>query len=143
MTGDVLVKCLRHRWQHTVMADRDWWQCTACGAPRDPVRSRRGRTARSRGNRRELELARSLGGVKVGHHGGPEDVRVGMFNVQSKVRAAFPGWMWDELAKLPRADGRIPLLVVTDAPGPGRKRRAIAIVTLDDWRDLHQGEVDT
>jgi hypothetical protein len=30
---------------------------------------------------------------------------------------------------------------VTDTPGPGKKRRAVVILDLDDWRDLH-GEAD-
>ena len=113
-----------------------------CGRVRDEARAKAGRSARKRGNARELELARELGGVKVGMYGGPEDVRAGMFNVQSKVRAgaAFPGWQWDELAKLPRSGGRVPVLIVTDAPGHGIRRRAVVVVTLDDWRGLHGEE---
>jgi hypothetical protein len=30
-------------------------------------------------------------------------------------------------------------LVVTDAPGPGHRRRAMVILDLDDWADLHAG----
>ncbi len=115
--------------------------CGVCAAVKDEAKSRKGRNARSRGNRRELELAKSLGGTKVGHHGGPEDVRASMFVIQSKVRKAFPGWMTTELAKLPRTDGRVPVLIVTGPAGldphDRRKRLAIAVVTLDDWRDLH------
>ena len=52
--------------------------------------------------------------------------------------------MTTELAKLPRTDGRVPLLIVTSPPGldphDRRKRLAIAVVTLDDWRDLHGGQ---
>jgi hypothetical protein len=114
-------------------------QCGRCLKVIPAALSKRGRNARLRGNVRELELAHTLGGEKVGHHGGPEDVRIGLFNVQSKVRAgvAFPGWQWDELAKLPRTGGRVPALIVTDSPGPGTRRRAIVVVTLDDWRSLH------
>jgi hypothetical protein len=110
-----------------------------CGAIKDEARSRRGRTARARGNRRELELAKALGGVKVGHHGGPEDVRAGLLNVQSKVRAgsAFPSWMARELDKLPRTGGRLPALIVTDVPGRGIRRRALVVMDLDDFRELH------
>ena len=128
----------RHRW---VRYPDGSVGCGVCAAVKDEAKSLRGKTARNRGNRRELEIAKSLGGTKVGHYGGPEDVRVGMFNVQSKVRKAFPSWMTTELAKLPRTDGRIPLLIVTSPPGldphDRRKRLAIAVVTLDDWRDLH------
>lgn len=139
----------RHRWFMPPIIGPDAARygpgpvCLSCGARRDEARSRRGRTARQRGNRRELELARKLGGTKVGHHGGPEDVRAGMFVVQSKVRGNFPTWMTTELAKLPRTDGRIPLLIVTAPPGldpaDRRRRLAIAIVSLEDWIDLHGG----
>jgi hypothetical protein len=118
--------------------------CAICEKPRDEVKSKRGRSARSRGNRRELELARALGVDKTGHFGGPDDMRGkdGMFVYQSKVRAAFPTWMTAELAKLPRTGDRVPVLIVTGPPGldpsDRRKRIAIAVVTLDDWRDLHQ-----
>jgi hypothetical protein len=117
-------------------------QCARCHRVIPAALSKRGRNARIRGNARELEIAKELGGVKTGHHGGPDDVRVGMFTAQSKVRSgsAFPGWQWDELAKLPRTGGRTPVLFVTDAPGPGIRRRALAIVTLDDWRALHGEE---
>lgn len=112
----------------------------ACGVHQDAVKTRAGRSARNRGNRRELELAKTLGGTKVGQYGGPEDVRVGLFVIQSKVRRNFPTWMTAELAKLPRTDGRIPLLVVTDSPGPGQRRKSIVVLSLEDWRDLHGEE---
>jgi hypothetical protein len=35
--------------------------------------------------------------------------------------------------------GQTPLLVVTDAPGPGHRRRAMVILDIDDWADLHAG----
>jgi hypothetical protein len=125
----------RHRWVKTDWAE--WEECASCRALRDPAKSRKGRSSRNRGNRRELEIAKSLGGVKVGHHGGPEDVRAGMLNVQSKVRKAFPNWQWDELAKLPRTGGRLPALIVTDSPGSGIKRRCIVVMCLDDFVELH------
>jgi hypothetical protein len=139
----------RHRWAWCVWTSEDpnsgpGVRCERCGQWQDPAKSRRGLNARKRGNRRELELARKLGAEKVGHFGGPDDVRGGMFTYQSKVRAAFPTWMTAELAKLPRTGDRIPVLVVTSPPGldpsDRRKRLAIAVVTLDDWRDLHGEE---
>lgn len=137
------VRHRRHDYQVWV-EETDEWECRLCGARVPVQRIRRGRNARKRGNRRELELARSLGGVKVGHHGGPEDVRAGLFNVQSKVRKAFPTWMTTELAKLPRTDGRVPILVVTSPPGldplDRRRRMSIVVLALEDWRDLHGEE---
>ena len=99
--------------------------------------AKKGRSARSRGNRRELEIARELGGEKVGMYQGPEDVRTPLLNVQSKVRKAFPHWMTVELDKLPRSGGRLPALVVTDAPGSGRERQSIVVMYLSDFSDLH------
>lgn len=130
-------KCRRHVWVLDPVADIT--RCARCPAVRDEARSKAGRRARQRGNRYELQVARSAGGVKVGHHGGPEDVLVGMFVVQTKYFAPgrFPGWMADELAKLPRTLGRVPLLIVGEAAGRGRKGRALAIVDLADWIGLH------
>jgi hypothetical protein len=138
------VKRHRHDYRWLPGDDGVAYEVCRCGAIKDPVKSRAGRSARNRGNRRELELAKALGGTKVGQYGGPDDVRAGMFVVQSKVRAAFPSWMTTELDKLPRTDGRIPLLIVTGpaglVPGDRRKRPAIAVVHLADWVDLHGEE---
>lgn len=115
------------------------WVCGRCSTVMTPETIRRGKSARRRGIDYERELAWKLGGTKVGHFGGAADVIVNeMFVVQSKVGLRFPGWMQDELNKLPRTGGRIPLLVVADA-GSGHKRRAVVVLGLDDWRDLHVG----
>jgi hypothetical protein len=111
--------------------------CARCGVQQDPVKSKRGRSARRRGNNRELELAVLMGGEKVGHHGGPDDVRLPLINVQSKVRKAFPYWMTTELAKLPRTGDRVPALIVTDSPGRGIRRRTIIVLELSDFQNLH------
>jgi hypothetical protein len=114
-------------------------RCARCGRLRDVAISRRSRNNGRRGRRYELTVARSLGGVKVGHHGGRADVLTDMFVVQTKRFAAgrFPGWMSDELARLPRTGGRVPLLIVGEATGGHGKGRALAIVELEDWRSLH------
>jgi hypothetical protein len=115
------------------------WACARCGVVRDDTRSRRGKSARRRGNDYERDVAAALGGVKVGMYGGPVDVQTPLLNVQVKVRGAFPSWMTDELAKLPRTGGRVPTLVVADTPGQGRRRRALVVMSLDDFRELHGG----
>jgi hypothetical protein len=138
----------RHRWVRIRFVfeqpDAVPQHACRCGAIQDAAATRKGRSSRNRGNRRELEVARALGGEKVGQFGGPEDVRAGMFVIQSKVRAAFPTWMTAELDKLPRTGGRIPVLVVTGpaglVPGDRRRRPAIAVVHLSDWADLHGDE---
>lgn len=153
-------KCYRHKWlgvtrvpaHLTVASNHDCFLmmcdgyaegvvirlCSVCGKPYDPIVSKRGKSARNRGNAYERELALRLGGKRVGQYGGPDDVTVNdLFTIQSKVRKAFPSWMSDELAKLPRTGGRVPLLVVADAPGAGHRRRALVVVGLEDWIELH------
>jgi hypothetical protein len=112
-------------------------RCEGCGVQQDPVKSKRGKSARRRGNNRELELAVLMGGEKVGHHGGPDDVRLPLINAQSKVTKQFPYWMTTELAKLPRTGDRVPALIVTDSPGRGKARRTIIVLELSDFQNLH------
>lgn len=137
-------RCRRHQWEPTDRqtyspegAPRTLWACVRCEVVRDETRSRRGKSARRRGVDYERDVASVLGGSKVGHHGGPVDVQTPLLNVQVKVRGAFPSWMTDELDKLPRTGGRVPALVVADTPGAGRRRRAVVVMSLEDFRDLH------
>ncbi len=109
----------------------------------DPVRSRRGRTNRSRGNALEREWCRRLGFRRVGHYGGPEDgiALNGLFVGQAKSlsSARFPSWLCTELAKLPRSEGRIPVLGLLEAPGTARDHRPRRLVVMDesDFIALH------
>ena len=106
----------------------------------DPARSRRGRSNRRRGNDFERSLAAELAGRRIGQYGGPSDVLTPLFAVQCKVGGSFSERYWRWLSAIPRSGGRIPVLIVGDAPGPGYRRRALVIMELGDWRDLH-GEV--
>ena len=130
-------RCRRHRWMDGLLGDK----CSLCGAVRDPVASRRGRTSLRAGKDAERAIAKAYpDGRRTGQYGGPDDVLIGdLFVVQSKAGARFPGWMWDELAKLPRAGGRIPTLIVSDRPGPGRPTRRIVVRMMADDLDLHGG----
>ena len=133
--GSVGRRCRRHSW-------RDDGTCRkGCGAVRDPAASRRGRTSLRAGKDAERAIAKAYpDGKRVGQFGGPDDVVVGdLFVVQSKAGVRFPGWMWDELAKLPRTGGRIPTLIVSDRPGPGRPTRRIVVRMMADDLDLHGG----
>lgn len=94
-------KCRRHKWAVTVHWDdrlgnvADGTQhCLVCQVLRDPVRSRRGKTARNYGNRAELKVARTYGGTKVGHHGGPVDVRGRDFATQVRTKRRRPPTEW-------------------------------------------------
>ena len=61
-----------------------------------PVRSRRGRSNRRRGNDWERSLASELGGRRVGQYGEPADVLTPLLAVQAKVGASFSEryWRW-------------------------------------------------
>lgn len=111
--------------------------CGRCGREITAEASRRGRTSRRRGNDIERSVARQLGLERVGQYGGPDDVRGEMFVVQVKSGAAFPERFWRWLTALPTNAGQTPLLVITDAPGPGHKRRAIVVLDIDAWIALH------
>jgi hypothetical protein len=108
----------------------------------DPERSRRGRSNRRRGNDFERTLAAEFAGRRVGHFGGPSDVLTPMFAVQAKVGGCFSERYWRWLSAMPRSGGRVPILVVGDAPAPGFRRRAVVVMDLADFRDLH-GELAT
>lgn len=118
--------------------------CLRCGSRRDPVASRRGRNNRSRGLAIQREIARSLGLLNL-QGNGPTDARTeeiygnAAFVCQVKSGARFPGWMATELAKLPTTGGRIPILAIAETPGPGHRRRAVIVVEIGDWIDLHGG----
>ena len=113
--------------------------CDLCGLFQEDyeVRQKRGRTSLRAGKDGERAIARAYGGERVGQYGGASDVVVGeLFSVQSKV-----GWFSErfylELQKLPRTGGRIPTLIVSDRPGPGRRTRRLVIRTIEDDVALH------
>lgn len=117
--------------------EREW--CDLCGITRADyeARQRRGRTSLRAGKDGERAIAKAYGGTRVGQYGGASDVEVGeLFSVQSKV-GWFSNRFWDELAKLPRTGGRIPTLIVSDRPGPGRRTRRLVIRTFEDDVALH------
>ena len=62
----------------------------------DPVRSRRGRSNRRRGNDWERSLASELGGRRVGQYGEPADVLTPLLAIQAKVGGSFSEryWRW-------------------------------------------------
>lgn len=119
-------------------------QCS-CGHVRDDAASRRGRLNRQRGNAQERDWCHRLAMKRVGHYGGPEDgiATNGMFVGQAKSFATgrFPTWMANELAKLPRSEGRIPILGILETPGPARDHRPRRLVVMDeaDFIALHVG----
>jgi hypothetical protein len=97
------------------------------------ARSRRGRTARQRGNAFEREVAKRLNGQRVGQFGGKTDVAADWIAIQCKVGGAYSerydGW----LRSIQTKGDQIAALVVGDAPGAGTKRRTMIVLDLEDF----------
>ena len=98
-------------------------RCIRCDVPKDAAASRRGKSARNRGNAFEREVAAALGVRRVGQYGSPTDVEGDWIAVQCKVGAAFPERLW---GWLPAARGdQLRAVVIGDAPGSSGKRRVL------------------
>ena len=97
------------------------------------ARSRRGRTARARGNAYEREIAKRLNGSRVGQFGGKQDVANEWIAVQCKVGKSYPERLDKWLREVPVKADQIAALVVGDSPGAGVKRRSLIIIDLDDF----------
>ena len=91
----------RHRWGVVEGRFLEGWKtyagCLNCGREQDPARSKAGKNARSRGNRRELYVQRTYGPVKVGQHGDAIDNLGHSWKWQSKTsrlgsRKELPLW---------------------------------------------------
>lgn len=93
----------------------------------------RGRKANQKGKAWERELANRIGGERVGQLGGKDDVQHPRFAIQAKVGKAFPERFWSWLSAIPTLPGQRRALIIGDAPGPGRRRRAIVILELREW----------
>ena len=136
-------RCSRHVWEWTewmpddsrVLESVQW--CARCHVLRDATKVQRGRHARRSGNDAERDLARRLGGKRVGQYGSPVDVEVPEYMViQSKRGAAFPERIWSWLQALPN-DGRLRAVYLSDAPGGGHPRRELLCVPLSDYLAWH------
>lgn len=131
-------RCRSHRWAMSGDAGMGFvWACRRCGKVRDETAVRRGRNNRSRGNAIERAVGKELGLRRVGQYGGPDDLAGALFAAQVKSGGAFSERYWSWLKAVPVSAGQTPILVVTDAPGPGHKRRALVVLELADWRALH------
>lgn len=132
--------CRRHEWARVSLVEDDTPFCMRCGKVRDEALSRRGRTNRSRGNSIEREVGKQLGLKRVGHFGGATDLGVSADPFAVSVKSGsgyFSERYWDQLKRQPVAAGQTALLVVTDAPGAGHRRRAVVVLDLNDWLALH------
>jgi hypothetical protein len=132
--------CRRHDWYGIALGDRIITTCRRCGRVRDDATARRGRTNRSRGNAIERDVAKALGMRRVGQYGGPDDARGSLFAAQVKSGKSYPERLHTWLKAVPVDAGQVAILVITDAPGPGHRRRGLVVLDLADWRDLHGEE---
>lgn len=116
--------------------DVDLLDQTVAIVPVNP-RSRRGLNARLRGNSFEREVARKLGGQRVGQYGTKVDVHVpGWLRVQTKNGGAYPERLDAWLRQLP-AGPELRALVLGDAPGSGGRRRTLIVFDLDEFAQYH------
>jgi hypothetical protein len=86
-------------------------------------------------------VAKTVGGRRTGQFGGKDDILADAlfaYQVKSRQTAAWPGWMARELDALRSArQDREPVLVVAEAPGPGRRSRRLYVVDEKTWLAIH------
>lgn len=134
-------KCRRHRWVRVALLHGPgvdgltFTEECACGAIKDATRSRRGRTSRSYGNRAELSAARRYGGTKIGHAGGPVDIRGTDFATQVKTHRRLPPVEWRKAFGAMAQDNRCPRLLLRFVQGPGLPPVDYFVFPADDWLD--------
>lgn len=99
--------------------------------------TRRGRTARNRGNAYERSVAKRLGVRRVGQYGGKEDLGAAedWMVVQCKNGSYYPERIDGWLRAIPVRAGQLRAVVIGDAPGPGTKRRELIVLDLGDFLD--------
>lgn len=123
--------CRRHAWYGDA--------CSRCNKPRDAARSRRGKNSRKRGVSDELEVARLLGGRKVGPLGLPWDVVIdGYARIQCKKLSRWPS-LNEVVAWLDAIPAGPELRAVTlaDAPGGGTRTRRLIVMDLEEYARWH------
>ena len=130
-------KCKRHRWVRLQGGPSDATICDRCLTVMDRVAARRGKNNRQRGNSIERELGKKLGMARTGQFGGKDDLSNALFKAQVKSGGYFSERQWVWLKAVPVQAGQTALLVIADTPGPGKKRRAMVLLDIDSWIELH------
>ena len=113
----------------------DGYVCLKCSRFVPKSKSLMGKRSNKAGRRQSWEIAKDMGGTNHEVEGVKYDVLNDLYAVQSKRGTAFPERLWKWLQDIPRVGGRIPVLVIRDAPGPGIKRRGIVIQSYEDFID--------
>lgn len=131
-------KCYRHDWYFGALGDEPPVHiCTICGTVRDETRSKRGRNAAKRGKRIQHDRIVGLGGRNLAGNNPNLDGLGAMFAYESKSGGSFSQRYWRWLTDIPKRGNETGVLIVTEAPGPGRKARSYVVVEYDEWRELH------
>ena len=83
----------------------------------------------------ERQVARALGGERLPNTGrrGP-DALAGPWAIEVKTRRSLPRWLLDAIAQAEegaRGTGKMPLVVLTHAPGRGRRVGRYALLPLE------------
>jgi hypothetical protein len=105
-------------------------------------RSRRGKRANNRGKDFERTVADRLNGKRIGQFGSKVDVSVAATEmmqglaIQCKVGQSFPLRLQALLESIPTRGDEIAVVVCGDSPGAGVRRKAMAIMSLDDLATL-------
>lgn len=107
------------------------------GTAPDPVRADRGRRAAKRGKAIQRQRIEGLGGMNLAGNNPNLDGIGSAFAYESKSGTAFPERPWRWLKDIPVRADQTQVLIITDAPGRGRKARCMVIVDYDDWQKLH------
>lgn len=129
----------RHDWAAMTLEivgdPRPVLMCARCGKVRDETHARRGRQSRNYGNRAELAIARTYGGTKVGHAGGPVDVRGKEFSTQVKTHRRLPPLEWRKAFAAMNQSSGVPRLLLRFLPGVGLQPEDYVVIPGKAWLD--------
>lgn len=139
--------CPRHEWGYVDVSSGTRIElpspvggfCIRCGKLRNLDASRRGRSNRKRGGRAELDVARAVGGNKVGPLGHPWDVELpGYMRLQVKKLATWPslGQIAQWIDAIPASDAMRAVAVI-QAAGQGKRGRRLLVLDLDEFARWH------
>jgi hypothetical protein len=130
--------CVRHDWERRTAANPDVElpdRCLRCGAVK--ATSRRSKNNATRGKAIQRKRIEGLGGRNLSGNNENLDGIGTMFAYESKSGGSFSERYWRWIKGIPTRGDQVPVLIVTDAPGPGHRARSIVVVDYDSWRDLH------
>ena len=115
----------------------DGYLCHRCLTYVPKSKSLQGKRANRRGRTESARIAKAIGGTNHEVEGKPYDASNDLYVVQSKKdNGMFSERIWRLLQSIPRVDGKVPVLIVKDAPGPGQKVRGYAVMYHQDFTDI-------